>query len=52
MARRQPSEGKRKQAVAYARKAVRLMKAERLALTAIDVRAVRLLVETAPASDG
>jgi integrase len=52
MARRQPSEATRRQAVAYARKAVRLMKAETLALADVSVSVVRLLVETSPGSAG
>jgi len=52
MARRQPSETTRRQAVAYARKGVRLMEVNALGLSAIDARAVRLLVETMPGSDG
>jgi integrase len=41
-----PSEWSRKQAVYYARKAIRLMRAEAFALAAIDLRMVRLLFET------
>jgi integrase len=52
MARRQPSETTRRQAIAYARKAVRLMEANALGLSAIDARSVRLLIETMPGSDG
>ena len=52
MARRQPSEATRRQAIHYARKAVRLMSAEQLALAAIDARMVRVLIETMPGSDG
>ena len=52
MARRTPSEATRKQTVAYSRKAARLMKSEALALPALNTRAVRLLVETMPGSDG
>jgi integrase len=52
MARRTPSEATRKQTVTYARKAVRLMKAESLALSEIDARVVMLLVETMPGSSG
>ena len=48
MARRQPSETTRRQAIAYARKAVRLMEANALGLSAIDARSVRLLIETMP----
>jgi integrase len=52
MARRQPSESTRRKTIHYARKAIRLMHAENLALAAIDVRAVRLMVETMKGSDG
>jgi integrase len=41
-----PSEWSRRQAVHYARKAVRLMRAETSSLAAVDLRAVRLLFET------
>jgi integrase len=51
MARRQPSEWTRKQSVRYARLACAFMNANALPLAAIDVRMVRLLVETAPGSD-
>ncbi len=46
MTRRQPSEATRRKSISYARKAVRLMKAESLTLSAIDARVVRLMVET------
>jgi integrase len=46
MTRRQPSETTRRKSVAYARKAVRLMKAGPLPLAAVDERLVRLMVET------
>jgi hypothetical protein len=52
MARRQPTEATRRQAIAYARKASRLMEAGWLLPSAVDARAVRLLVETMPRSDG
>jgi integrase len=45
-ARSTPSERSRAETLRYARKAVRLMKAEALPLDAIDASAVRLLVET------
>ena len=51
MTRRQPSEATRRVSIHYARKAVRLMKAESLALPAIDTRMVRLMVETMVGSD-
>ena len=51
MTRRQPSEATRRKSIHYARKAVRLMKAESLALPAIDTRMVRLMVETMVGSD-
>jgi integrase len=51
MARRQPSESSRRMYVHYARKAIRLMRAESLALAAIDERMVRLMVETMAGSE-
>jgi integrase len=45
-ARVAPSEWSRGQAVHYARKAIRMMRAETLPLAAIDVRMARLLFET------
>ena len=45
-ARATPSAWSRRQAVHYARKAIRLMRAETLPLAAIDLRMVRLLFET------
>jgi integrase len=45
-ARTAPSEWSRRQAVHYARKAIRLMRAEALPFAAIDLRMVRLLFET------
>jgi integrase len=41
-----PSAWSRKQSVHYARKAIRLMRVEKLPLTTIDLRMVRLLFET------
>ena len=49
--RRQPSEWTRSENVRYARKSIRLLKAEGLAIGVLDVRMVRILVETAPGSD-
>lgn len=46
LARRSPSEDTRRQAVAYARKAIRLMDAGELAAGALDVSAVRKLIRT------
>jgi integrase len=51
MTRRQPSEYTRRKSIGYARKAIRLMKVEPLAVTAIDARMVRLMVETMAGSD-
>ena len=51
MTRRQPSEATRRVSIHYARKAIRLMRAELLALTGIDQRMVRLMVETMVGSD-
>jgi integrase len=51
MVRSAPSLRTRKQSVRYARRAVMLLKASALSLAAIDVRMVRMLVETAPGSD-
>jgi integrase len=45
-ARTAPSEWSRRQAAHYARKAIRLMRAETLPFAAIDVRTARLLFET------
>jgi integrase len=45
-----PSPWTRSQAVRYSRKAVRLMKAEALALGALDANMVRLMAETMPGS--
>ena len=45
-ARATPSEWSRRQAVHYARKAIRLMRAETAPLAAIDLRTTRLLFET------
>jgi integrase len=51
MARRQPSEWTRKQSVHYARLACAFMSALALPLAVIDVRMIRVLVETAPGAD-
>jgi hypothetical protein len=51
MARRQPSESSRRTYVQYARKAIRLMRAESLALAAIDEPTVRLMIETMAGSE-
>jgi integrase len=45
-----PSERSRAETLRYARKAVRLMKAEALPLSGIDARMIRLMVETMPGS--
>ena len=45
-----PSERSRAETLRYARKAVRLMKAEALPLSGIDARMIRLMVETTPGS--
>ena len=52
MARREPSEASRRQLIHYARKAVRLMKAEALALPRLGASMIRLMVETAEGSAG
>jgi integrase len=52
MARREPSEATRRQHVHYTRKAVRLMRAETLALSRLDASMIRLMVETAEGSAG
>jgi integrase len=52
MNRRQPSEYMRRKSIHYARKAIRLMQAETLALPAINPAMVRLMVETMKGSDG
>jgi Arm DNA-binding domain len=49
--RRKSSLKSRKQAVAYARKAIRLMSAERTAPETIDVQAVRRMLDALDASD-
>jgi integrase len=46
LARHEPSEASRRQSIHYAKKAVRLMRAETLAIGLIDVRMVRGLVES------
>jgi integrase len=52
MNRRQPSATTRRQSIHCARKAIRLMHAENLALAAINPAMVRLMVETMKGSDG
>jgi len=52
MARREPSEATRRQSVHYARKAVRLMKAETLPLSQLDASMIRLTIEIAEGSAG
>ena len=52
MARREPSEATRRQSVHYARKAVRLMKAETLPLSRLDASMIRLTIEIAEGSAG
>jgi integrase len=52
MARREPKEATRRQSIHYARKAVRLMKAEKLALTRLDSSVILLMIETAEGSAG
>jgi integrase len=52
MARREPSVATRRQSVHYARKAVRLMKAETLPLSRLDASMIRLTIETAEGSAG
>jgi integrase len=52
MARREPSEASRRQLIHYARKAVRLMKAEALAPSRLGPSMIRLMVETAEGSAG
>ena len=52
MTRREPSEASRRQSVHYARKAVRLMKAETLALSRLNASVIRLMIETAKGSAG
>jgi hypothetical protein len=52
MARRQPLERTRRVIIHYARKAVRIMQAESLPLSAISERMVRLAIETMKGSDG
>jgi integrase len=48
--RRQPSEETRKDSIRYARLACALMNADALPLAAVNVRLVRLMLETAPGS--
>jgi integrase len=52
MTRRQPSESMRRKSIHYSRKAIRLIRAESLALDAIDASMIRLMVETMTGSDG
>ena len=52
MTRRQPSEYTRRKYIHYARKAIRAMKAEPLALAAVTPAIVRVMVETMAGSDG
>ena len=52
MNRRQPSEATRRKSIHYARKAIRLMKAEPLTLTALAPAMVRVMLETMTGSDG
>jgi integrase len=52
MNRRQPSETMRRKSIHYARKAVRLMKAEPLTLAAVSPAMARLMLETMTGSDG
>ena len=52
MARREPKEPTRRQSVHYARKAVRLMKAEALELSRLEAVIIRLMIEIAPGSTG
>jgi integrase len=46
LARRNPSESSRRQSIHYARKAVRLMRAETLAIDHLDARMIRKLIES------
>ncbi len=52
MNRRQPSEAMRRKSIHYARKAVRLMKAESLTLAAVSPAMARVMLETMTGSDG
>jgi integrase len=52
MARRQPSESMRRKLIHYARKAIRLMRAESLDLAAIEPAMTRVMIETMPGSAG
>jgi integrase len=52
MNRRQPSETMRRKSIHYARKAVRLMKAETLTLAALSPAMARVMLETMTGSDG
>ena len=52
MNRRQPSEATRRKSIHYARKAIRLMKADPLTLAALAPAMVRVMLETMAGSDG
>ncbi len=52
MNRRQPSEATRRKSIHYARKAIRLMKAEPLTLAAVSPAMVRVMLETMTGSEG
>jgi integrase len=52
MNRRQPSEATRRKSIHYARKAIRLMKAEPLTLAAVSPAMVRVMLETTQGSEG
>src|SRR6202020_2236914 len=52
LARRQPSEATRRKSIHYARKAIRLMKAESLALAEIEPAMARLMLETMKGAEG
>ena len=52
MARRQPSEATRRKSIHYASKAIRLMKAGPIALTALSPAMARIMLETMQGSEG
>jgi integrase len=52
LARRQPSEATRRKSIHYARKAIRLMKAESLALAEIEPPMARVMLETMKGAEG
>jgi integrase len=52
MNRRQPSEATRRKSILYARKAIKLMKAGPLTLTALTLAMVRVMLETMQGSEG